>query len=87
MPASTRERSPQLWRRTLPDSIRPSVALSTSLRNIQAADTSALGLLFFAAVQATIDDGGQTETQYALKGYGYPRRSVWRMDLRGIVDR
>ena len=49
------------------DRLHPSVAPSTSLRNIQARDISALRLLFFTAFQGTIDDAGQTEVQYASK--------------------
>ena len=67
MPASTHERSAQLWRRTLSDRFQRSVALPAGLRHIQSGDISALGLLLFAAFQGTIDDTGQTETQYALK--------------------
>jgi hypothetical protein len=67
MPASSHERNAQLWRRTLSDSLRLSVPLSASLRNIQPGDISALGVLFFAAFQGTIDDTGQTEAQYASK--------------------
>ena len=67
MPASTHERSAQLWRRTLSDRLLRSVALPAGSRHIQSGDISALALLFFAAFQGTIDDTGQTETQYALK--------------------
>ncbi|MFT4069766.1 GNAT family N-acetyltransferase [Paraburkholderia sp.] len=67
MPASTHERSAQLWRRALSDSPRPSIALSASLRHIQSEDIPELGQLFFSAFQGTIDDAGQTEAQYALK--------------------
>ncbi|PQV49371.1 hypothetical protein [Paraburkholderia sp. BL21I4N1] len=67
MPASTQERNAQLWRCTLSDSLRPSIPLSASLRNVRSGDISALGLLFFAAFQGTIDDAAQTATQYTSK--------------------
>ncbi|MFT4067903.1 GNAT family N-acetyltransferase [Paraburkholderia sp.] len=67
MPSSTQERSAQLWKRTLSDSLHPSVALLPNLRRIQSCDVSALGRLFFAAFHGTIDDAGQTENQYMLK--------------------
>ncbi|MDP9651483.1 hypothetical protein J2793_006958 [Paraburkholderia caledonica] len=67
MPASTRERSAQLWRRTLSGCLHRSVILSAGSRRIQSNDVLALGLLFFAAFQGTIDETGQTEAQYALK--------------------
>ena len=67
MPSSTHGRSAQLWKRTLCNSLHRSIVLSASLRRIQSSDISALGMLFFAAFNGTIDDAGQTETQYALK--------------------
>lgn len=67
MPNSTRERSAQLWKCTLSDSHHWPVALSAVARHVQPGDVLALGLLFFAAFHGTIDDTGQTETQYALK--------------------
>ncbi|WP_407854507.1 GNAT family N-acetyltransferase [Burkholderia gladioli] len=67
MPALTHERSAQLWKSTLSGCLHRSVTLSASSRRIQSNDVSALGLLFCAAFQGTIDEAGQTEAQYALK--------------------
>ncbi|WCM21774.1 hypothetical protein NDK50_10120 [Paraburkholderia bryophila] len=67
MPASTHERKAQLWKCTLSGNLHPPVPLPAGLRNVQSGDISALGLLFFAAFQGTVDDAGQTDNQYTSK--------------------
>jgi GNAT superfamily N-acetyltransferase len=67
MPASTHERSAQLWRRTLSGYANQYVAMSDRFRHIQPKDVSALGLLFLAAFQGTIDEAGQDQAEYASK--------------------
>ncbi|MFM0373551.1 hypothetical protein [Paraburkholderia aspalathi] len=66
MPDTTHERTARLWKRLLADSF-PSGAISPNLRSVTSEDIPALGALFFAAFLGTIDDGGQTEIQYASK--------------------
>lgn len=88
MPSSTRERSAQLWKRTLSDSRHRPVALSASVRHVQPGDVPALGLLFFAAFHGTIDDAGHTETQYALKAAAIlgGRYGEWIPEASWIVE-
>lgn len=88
MSSSIRERSAQLWTRTLSDSRYRPVALSASVRHVQPDDVPALGLLFFAAFHGTIDDVGQTETQYALKAKAIlgGRYGEWISEASWIVE-
>lgn len=88
MPGSTRERSAQLWKRTLSDCRHPPVALSASVRHVQPGDVPALGQLFFAAFHGTIDDAGQAETQYVLKAKAIlgGRYGEWISDASWIVE-
>jgi hypothetical protein len=66
MADGTHERTARLWKRTLVDDF---LADSTpgNLRNVAQGDAPALAALFFQAFLGTIDDGGQTESQYVAK--------------------
>ncbi|MFM0499722.1 hypothetical protein [Paraburkholderia caffeinilytica] len=66
MSNSTYGRNAQLWKLTLSADRRAEVSLC-NLRTVTPKDTPALGTLFFSAFLGTIDDAGETETQYASK--------------------
>lgn len=66
MPNANHERTARLWKRTLPG-LSPSVALPGHLRNVAPEDIPALAVLLHTAFLGTIDDGGQTQAQYAAK--------------------
>ena len=66
MPDTMHGRDARLWKRSL--SADPSRgARSSNLRNVTVDDLPAMGTLFFRAFLGTIDDTGQTESQYASK--------------------
>ncbi|MGX7000067.1 GNAT family N-acetyltransferase [Caballeronia sp. KNU42] len=66
MQATTHERNARLWKRTLLADRRAGKN-PPHLRHLTPKDIPALGALFFNAFLGTIDDAGQTETQYASK--------------------
>jgi len=66
MPDTTHKRDARLWKRPLSTNPRAGTRLP-GLRNVTAEDLPALGALFFCAFAGTIDDAGQTESQYASK--------------------
>jgi hypothetical protein len=66
MPDEAHERNARLWKRTLLAGSGAG-ARPASLRNVTREDVPALGALLFGAFLGTIDDAGQSITQYESK--------------------